>query len=88
VGQGDRAAVVGAPHPRWGEAGIASVVLVRDPRTSPGELLDWCRARPARYKIAARVVLVDERPRNATGKLLKGPLRAAAASAEQDRAHA
>jgi fatty-acyl-CoA synthase len=83
-----QAAVVGAPHPRWGEAGIAFVVLVRNGRTSPDQLLDWCRARLARYKVPARVVLVDELPRNATGKVLKGPLRASAEKAGQDQPHA
>lgn len=83
-----QAAVVGAPHPRWGEAGIAFVVLVRGGRTSPDELLGWCRARLARYKVPARILVVDELPRNATGKVLKGPLRAAAARAGEDRGHA
>jgi len=83
-----QAAVVGAAHPRWGEAGIAFVVLAPGATTSPDELLDWCRARLARYKVPVRIVLTDELPRNATGKVLKGPLRAAAGAAEQDRSHA
>ena len=52
------------------------------------ELLVWCRGRLAGYKVPARVVVVDELPRNATGKVLKGPLRASIEAAEQDRSHA
>jgi fatty-acyl-CoA synthase len=73
-----QAAVVGAPHPRWGEAGVAFVVLGRGATAGPEELLDWCRQRLAGYKVPVRVLLVEELPRNATGKVLKGPLRTAA----------
>jgi fatty-acyl-CoA synthase len=77
-----QAAVVGVPHPRWGEAGVAFVVLGRGAAAEPRELLDWCRHRLAAYKVPVRVLLVHELPRNATGKVLKGPLRAAAAGAD------
>ena len=73
-----QAAVVGAPHPRWGEAGVAFVVLARGAAAAPDELRAWCRERLAAYKVPTRVLLVDELPRNATGKVLKGPLRESA----------
>jgi fatty-acyl-CoA synthase len=47
---------------------------------APDQLRAWCRERLAAYKLPARVLLVDELPRNATGKVLKGPLRASARS--------
>jgi fatty-acyl-CoA synthase len=75
-----QAAVVGAPHPRWGEAGVAFVVLAREADAGPDELRAWCRTRLAAYKVPARVLIVDELPRNATGKVLKGPLRTTAVS--------
>jgi fatty-acyl-CoA synthase len=83
-----QAAVVGAPHPRWGEAGTAFVVLARGATTPPTELLDWCRARLAGYKVPVRILIVEELPRNATGKVLKGPLRSSIEGAGQDRSHA
>jgi fatty-acyl-CoA synthase len=70
-----QAAVVGTPHPRWGEAGIAFVVLGRESRVSEEELRAWCREHLAAYKVPVRVVLVEELPRNATGKVLKTSLR-------------
>ena len=74
----NQAAVVGAPHPRWGEAGVAFVVLGRGAEIAPDDLRTWCRERLAAYKVPVRVLLVDELPRNATGKVLKGPLRQSA----------
>jgi fatty-acyl-CoA synthase len=79
-----QAAVVGAPHARWGETGVAFVVLARDATTSPDELIVWCRDRLARYKVPTVVRLVDELPRNATGKILKAPLRAIAVHSRHD----
>lgn len=69
------AAVVGAPHPRWGESGVAFVVPAAGAGLDPASLLDFCAERLARYKVPTDVVLLDELPRNATGKVLKAPLR-------------
>jgi acyl-CoA synthetase (AMP-forming)/AMP-acid ligase II len=71
----NQAAVVGTPHPRWGEAGVAFVVLAPGAEAAPEELRGWCRERLAAYKVPVRVLVVEELPRNATGKVLKAPLR-------------
>ncbi|MEU9852245.1 long-chain fatty acid--CoA ligase [Streptomyces sp. NPDC047974] len=69
------AAVIGVPDARWGEVGRA--VVVPRPGTEPTaeELLAHLGKLLARYKLPRSVVLAPELPRNATGKLLKGPLR-------------
>ena len=74
-----QAAVVGTPHPRWGETGVAFVVPARGATPDPDDLVAWCRARLAPYKVPAHIALLDELPRNATGKVLKAPLRETAA---------
>ena len=74
----NQAAVVGTPHPRWGEAGVAFVVPARGAAPTQDELRAWCRERLAAYKVPVRVLLVEELPRNATGKVLKAPLRESA----------
>jgi len=74
----NQAAVVGVAHPRWGEAGVAFVVLARGAEVAADALRDWCRERLAAYKVPVRVLLVEELPRNATGKVLKAPLRESA----------
>ena len=40
------------------------------------ELQEWVRSRLARFKVPREVVMRDELPRNATGKILKGQLAA------------
>jgi fatty-acyl-CoA synthase len=68
-------AIVGAPHPTWGETPVAFVVAAPGSRPDPGDIADFGDERLARYKRPSRVVLVDELPRNASGKTLKRDLR-------------
>jgi HIP---CoA ligase len=73
--QVSHAAVVGAPDGRMGEVPIAYVVPAERSHPAPEELIDWCRARLANYKVPRRIQLVDALPLNATGKVLKEKLR-------------
>ena len=72
-------AVVGVPDPRWGEA----VTAIIEPRPGadlkPEEVIEFCRGRMAGYKKPKHVVLVDELPRSASGKLVRQPLKKLAA---------
>ncbi|MCL4761122.1 MAG: AMP-binding protein [Burkholderiales bacterium] len=74
-------AVVGRPHPDWGEEVVACVVTrVRphDDATRRGleAALDaHCLARIARFKRPRAYVFVDDLPKNAAGKVLKTALR-------------
>jgi len=68
------AAVVGVPHPTWGEAGVAFVVAQGDPPAA-AELTDFLAGRLAKYKIPREIVFVDALPRTAYGKVVKGELR-------------
>lgn len=69
-------AVVGAPHEKWGETPVA-VVVPHDPADPPtlDELVEFCLTRLASYKKPTRLVIVNELPRNASGKILKTRLR-------------
>jgi len=67
------AAVVGVPHERWGEVGVAFVVCEG---LSEAELIDWCAARLARFKVPTSVRFVAEVPRNSLGKIQKQNLLA------------
>ncbi|MBO1413533.1 long-chain fatty acid--CoA ligase [Streptomyces sp. FH025] len=69
-------AVIGVADPVWGEVGRAVVVLRPGAAADSVELLAHLDGRLARYKIPKSVVLAPALPRNATGKLLKGPIRA------------
>jgi acyl-CoA synthetase (AMP-forming)/AMP-acid ligase II len=69
-------AVIGARHERWGETPVA-VVVPADPAGPPtlDELTGWLRDRLASYKKPTALVVVDELPRSAAGKVLKHELR-------------
>jgi len=68
-------AVVGVPDQRWGEVGVAFVVASGD-GLSPDDVVAWAREHMANYKVPRRVVIIDALPLNATGKIVKGELRA------------
>jgi fatty-acyl-CoA synthase len=69
-------AVVSAPDPKWGEAGIAVVVAQPGSPVTETELLEHCRARLARFKVPRAVVFREALPVSAAGKILKRELKA------------
>ena len=70
-----QAAVIGAPHPRWVETPIAFVVPSGRVELSEAELKAHCGQYLAGYKKPSAVIMVEELPRNAGGKVLKRRLR-------------
>ena len=70
------AAVVAAPDDRWGEVGVAFVVLEPGATLSADDVLEACRTRLARFKVPASVRFLDELPRSGMNKVLKDELRA------------
>ncbi|CAA7612296.1 Acyl-CoA synthetase (AMP-forming)/AMP-acid ligase II [Candidatus Terasakiella magnetica] len=69
-------AVIGMPHPDFGEAGLAVVVTAPGGGgLTPDGITASLRGRLANYKVPKQVVLVTELPRNAMGKVQKNVLR-------------
>nr|CAH10130.1 feruloyl-CoA synthetase [Streptomyces sp. SCC 2136] len=68
-------AVIGVPDEKWGEVPRAVVVPREDVALDPDEVLASLAGRLAKYKIPKSVVLADELPRTASGKLLKSRVR-------------
>lgn len=69
------AAVVGIPHPEWGETVVAHVVVRAGAARDADTLRAFCAERLAAYKVPREVVFADALPRTPTGKLQKFLLR-------------
>lgn len=70
-------AVIGCPHPDFGEGVTAVVVPADGASLSEQSMLGVLNERLARYKLPKRIILVGELPRNAMGKVQKNVLREA-----------
>lgn len=68
-------AVIGVPHPDFGEAVIAVVVRRAEAHPEEAALVAALKGRIANYKVPKRVFVVDELPRNQMGKVQKNLLR-------------
>jgi acyl-CoA synthetase (AMP-forming)/AMP-acid ligase II len=66
-------AVVGVPSRAWGETPVAFAVA---PGADADALRDWANARLGKVQRLAAVVLLEDLPRSAIGKVLKRELRA------------
>jgi malonyl-CoA/methylmalonyl-CoA synthetase len=67
----NESAVVGVPHPDFGEAVVAVVIGAGD----EAMLIAACRQQLAPYKAPKRIIFLEELPRNAMGKVQKNLLR-------------
>ncbi len=68
-------AVIGMPHEKWGEVGLACVVLKPGATASEAELLDFMKEHLASYKVPKRVEFLEALPLSGMGKILKRELR-------------
>lgn len=69
------AAVVGVPHEVYGEVPRAFLVLKEGQSLTENEVFAYCQMKLAKYKCPTEIVFLDILPRNASGKVLKNPLR-------------
>lgn len=67
-------AIIGVPHPDFGE-GVVAVVTAARPDLQPAAIEAAAREKLARFKQPKAIRIVPEFPRNAMGKLLKAELR-------------
>lgn len=68
------AGVVGIPHPRWGEAAVAAVVLHDGAALGADAVIAHVRAHLAAYKKPAHVCFLGELPRTAASRQVHKPL--------------
>jgi fatty-acyl-CoA synthase len=68
-------AVIGIPHPKWGETVKAFVVPGQGRDIDEKEVINFCKKYLASYKKPTAVALIPEIPRNPSGKALKRLLK-------------
>jgi fatty-acyl-CoA synthase len=68
-------AAFGVPHPDWMEALTVAIIPKPGETLDENEILQFCRGKLPRYKVPKYILIVDEFPRNPTGKILKKELR-------------
>ncbi|HYD50384.1 MAG TPA: AMP-binding protein [Terriglobales bacterium] len=68
-------AVIGTPHPRWGEQVTAVVVPRPGANLTGAGIRDFAAEHLAAFKKPRRVEIVDSLPRNATNKVQTGMLK-------------
>jgi malonyl-CoA/methylmalonyl-CoA synthetase len=68
-------AVIGVPHADFGEGVTAVVVCNEGAEVNETSVLNALDGRLAKFKMPKRVIVVDELPRNAMGKVQKNILR-------------
>lgn len=68
-------AVVGLPDPEWGERVCAALVLNHGHGLDLQALRGWSKDKLAAHKIPSRLLLLDDLPRNAMGKVTKPAVR-------------
>jgi len=73
------AAVVAQPDPKWGETPCAFIELKEGAAATQEEIVEFCRARMARFKVPKAVVF-GPLPKTSTGKIQKFLLREKARS--------
>ncbi|MDI1270090.1 MAG: malonyl-CoA synthase [Polaromonas sp.] len=68
-------AVVGVPHPDFGEVGVAIVIAKLGAKLDAEQIIARLKAQLANFKIPKRCFIVGELPRNTMGKVQKNVLR-------------
>jgi len=68
-------AVIGVPHPSWGETPKAFVVPRQNSNPSDADIIAYARDHLAHYKCPTSVAFVTALPRNVSGKVLKREMR-------------
>jgi malonyl-CoA/methylmalonyl-CoA synthetase len=68
-------AVIGCPHPDFGEGVTAVVVMRKGEPADEKAIIRHLEDKLARFKLPKRVIFVDDLPRNSMGKVQKNVLR-------------
>lgn len=70
-----QSAIIGVPDQRLGEIGHAFIVRSAGSTITAEEVIAWCRANLANYKVPRGVTFLDSLPMNSSGKVIKYALK-------------
>ena len=65
--------VIGEADPVFGEE-VAAYVVTKSTKTAE-EIIQFCKKHLVHYKVPRKIYFLSELPKNATGKILKAPLK-------------
>ena len=68
-------ALIGVPHPDFGEVGVAVVIAKAGVSLKPEAIIAAMKSKLANFKIPKQCFVVAELPRNTVGKVQKNLLR-------------
>lgn len=73
----NESAVIGIPDDRLGAVGRGYVAFFHDaePKPTSEELISFCKENLSNFKVPREIIIVEDFPRNAMGKILKTELR-------------
>jgi len=69
------AGVIGVDDEQYGQRLVAFVVPAEGGSVTPDELKAYVRENLANYKVPRAVIVLDELPRNSTGKIVRRELQ-------------
>ena len=68
-------AVIGVPHPEWGEVSVAVLVAQPNAQLNPAQIVAQLQTQLAAFKVPKQCFVLEELPRNTMGKVQKKALR-------------
>ena len=71
----DAVAIIGIPDEKWGESGMAFIVIKPGNQLKEGDVISFCEDKLAKFKIPRHIRFVSELPKNDAGKIDRKKLK-------------
>jgi fatty-acyl-CoA synthase len=71
----DSVAIIGVPDEKWGESGMAFIVIKPGHQLNEKEVISFCEDKLARFKIPKHIRFLGELPKNDAGKIDRKKLK-------------
>ncbi len=71
----DAVSIIGVPDEKWGESGMAFIVVKSNCHLSKSDILSFCTGKLAKFKIPKYIRFMEELPKNDAGKIDRQQLK-------------